>query len=102
MLNGSVLLARGLSRLHRRGPVVAGITAVLLAGPAVAAQAQQPAVGQQPAVSQQAAGQQSAAGCSSFPWMDRSKSPDQRATLLLAQMTLDQKMTMLYSLSDAT
>jgi hypothetical protein len=33
-----------------------------------------------------------AAGCAGASWMDRHRSPDERATLLLAQMTLDEKV----------
>src|SRR5581483_9263321 len=40
--------------------------------------------------------------CAGQPWMDRSKSPDERATLVLAQMTLDEKMQEMHTISDAT
>jgi beta-glucosidase len=40
-----------------------------------------------------------AASTSARPWMNRSLSPDQRADLLLAQMTLDEKIAMLHGWS---
>src|SRR2546430_3743028 len=40
--------------------------------------------------------------CAGAPWMDRTKSPDERASLVLAQMTLDEKIQEMGSLRDAT
>jgi beta-glucosidase len=40
--------------------------------------------------------------CATAPWMDRSKSPQERASLVLAQMTLDEKIQEMGSLRDAT
>jgi beta-glucosidase len=40
--------------------------------------------------------------CAGQPWMDTTKTPDERATLLLAQMTLDEKMQEMHTISDAT
>jgi beta-glucosidase len=41
-------------------------------------------------------------GCAGAPWLDRSRSPDERASLVLAQLTLDEKLQELGSLRDAT
>ena len=35
------------------------------------------------------------------PWMDPSLSPDRRADLVLAQMTLDDKVAMTHAISDS-
>jgi beta-glucosidase len=40
--------------------------------------------------------------CAGQPWMDRHRDPDERATLVIAQMTLDEKLQWLGSLTDAT
>jgi beta-glucosidase len=40
--------------------------------------------------------------CTGAPWMDRTKSPDERASLVEAQMTLDEKIQEMGSLRDAT
>ncbi len=40
-------------------------------------------------------------GCAGASWMDPSKSPDERASLVLAQMTLDEKIQEMGSLRDA-
>jgi beta-glucosidase len=44
----------------------------------------------------------SSSGCAGAPWLDPSKTPDERASLVLAQMTLDEKIQELGSLRDAT
>src|SRR6266496_2875065 len=41
-------------------------------------------------------------GCAGASWMDPSKSPDERASLVLAQMTLDEKVQETASMLDAT
>ncbi len=43
-----------------------------------------------------------AGNCARAPWMDRHKSPDERASLLLPQLTLDDKMLLLHTISDST
>jgi len=43
-----------------------------------------------------------ASSCSGASWLDRHKSPDERASLLLAQLTLDDKMLLLHAISDST
>ena len=40
--------------------------------------------------------------CAGAPWMDRHRSPDERAAALLPQLTLDEKMQMMHTVSDAT
>jgi beta-glucosidase len=40
--------------------------------------------------------------CAGAAWMDPSRSPDQRADLVLAQMTLDEKVAETHAISDAT
>src|SRR5258706_12211735 len=40
--------------------------------------------------------------CAGQPWMDRHRSPDARATLVVAQLTLDEKIQWLGSITDAT
>jgi beta-glucosidase len=44
----------------------------------------------------------SATGCAGAPWMDRHRGADRRADLAIAQMTLDEKILWLGSLTDAT
>src|SRR5262245_48515609 len=39
--------------------------------------------------------------CAGAPWMDRHKSPDQRARLVLAQLTVEEKISLLGSVRDA-
>jgi beta-glucosidase len=81
---------------HRtRGPIAAGIAALALAAgfgadPA-AAHAGPPAPTPTPTCNGAPA-----------PWLDKHRSPDERASLLLAQMTLDDKMLMLHAISDGT
>jgi len=43
-----------------------------------------------------------AVDCATAPWLDRGRSPDERASLVLAQMTLDEKIQEMGSLRDAT
>jgi len=45
--------------------------------------------------------QVAASDCAGAPWMDPTKSPDERATLVIAQMTLDEKIQEMGSLRDA-
>jgi beta-glucosidase len=40
--------------------------------------------------------QQSAADTQKFPWMNKSLSPDERADLVLKEMTLDEKIQLLH------
>jgi beta-glucosidase len=40
-------------------------------------------------------------GCAGAPWMDTSRSSDERADALIAQMTLDEKVSMLHAVSDS-
>ena len=40
--------------------------------------------------------------CAGQPWMDTHKSPDERAAALLPQLTLDEKMQLMHTVSDAT
>jgi beta-glucosidase len=42
-----------------------------------------------------------AGGCAGEPWMDTHRSPDQRAALLVAQMTLAEKTQEMHTISDA-
>ncbi|HEV7964099.1 MAG TPA: glycoside hydrolase family 3 N-terminal domain-containing protein, partial [Actinoplanes sp.] len=42
-----------------------------------------------------------AAGCAGAPWMDRHRSPDRRATLLVAHMTLAEKTQEMHTISDS-
>ncbi|WP_030437692.1 beta-glucosidase family protein [Actinoplanes subtropicus] len=44
---------------------------------------------------------EAAAGCAGEPWMDTHRSPDERATLLVAQMTLDEKVQEMHTISDS-
>ena len=44
----------------------------------------------------------SGTACAGAPWMDRHRSPDERATLLLAQMTFDEKMQEMHTVSTST
>ena len=48
-----------------------------------------------------AAAAPAAAGCAGAPWMDTHRSPDQRATLLVAQMTLAEKAQEMHTISDS-
>jgi beta-glucosidase len=43
-----------------------------------------------------------AAGCAGSPWMNRHLSGERRADLLMAQMTLDEKVAMTHTISDST
>ena len=52
------------------------------------------------ALSPTAARADTSSGCG--PWMDPSLPPDQRADLVLAQMTLDEKVAMTHAISDST
>jgi len=52
------------------------------------------------ALSPTAARADTSSGCG--PWMDPSLPPDQRADLVLAQMTLDEKAAMTHAISDST
>jgi len=78
-----------------RGPIVAGIAAALL----VAGSGAVPATARSVQTGAGAAGTCNAAPA---PWMDRWKSADERAGLLLAQMSLDDKMLMLHAVSTST
>ena len=42
------------------------------------------------------------ASCAGAPWMDPSRSADERAALLVQQMTLDEKVSMMHAVSDST
>jgi beta-glucosidase len=44
----------------------------------------------------------STGACAGAPWMDRRLGPDRRADLLLAQMTLDEKLAEMHTISDST
>jgi beta-glucosidase len=44
----------------------------------------------------------SGTGCAGAPWLDRHRSPDRRADLILAQLTLDEKVQETASMLDAT
>jgi beta-glucosidase len=70
------------------GLATTGIAVVALATPAAAA----------PSVPYDG----SATGCAGAPWMDRHRGADNRADLAIAQMTLDEKILWLGSLTDAT
>jgi len=80
-----------------RGTVMTGLAAVALLAGALPAGAQSPGQSPPPAPATP-----SPSACPGAPWMDRSKTPDERAASLLAQMTLDQKMVMLHAVSDST
>jgi beta-glucosidase len=41
-------------------------------------------------------------GCAGAPWLDRHRSPDERASLIVAQLTLDEKVQETASMLDAT
>src|SRR5882672_1474466 len=55
-----------------------------------------------PPVSAAAPADNPGAACAGAPWLDRHKTPDQRATLLVNQMTLDEKVQEMHTISDST
>src|SRR5256885_8886506 len=48
------------------------------------------------------AGPEAAADCATAPWMDRRKTPDERGALVVAEMTIDEKVQETASMLDAT
>src|SRR6476660_821460 len=64
------------SALHRRNVLALGLSLVVL--------------------SLTSFGQSSSAAASSRPWMNASLSPDERAVLVLKEMSLDEKISMLH------
>lgn len=80
-----------LLRSRLRGTIASGVaTLALLAG-----------AGTAPAAAAGGATHRDAGNCAGAPWMDRHKSPGERASLLLQRLTLDDKMLMLHTISDS-
>ncbi len=85
---------------HRvNGPFTAGVSALALAVFVAVMQAQAPPAVQSPAGPGQGAGGRGGRGGTpavTGPWSDKTLSPDRRAELLVAEMTLDEKITLLH------
>jgi len=87
---------------------VAGLSGVLLVGCLAgdSAETASPEAAASPAVSLEAGSAQTYHArerdiCTGATWMDRSRSPDERASALVSEMTLDEKVSMLHAISDS-